>query len=551
MCSLQRLRALVNERLSAAAEEIFEAVQRTIAGYEQEVLQSEQEIRRQRRMLRSVLCPEPEVHKPQDQPQLALSVWNEDFASKQQQPDERCEPDWTSALEHDDEEPEKNPEELPSREEDNPIGFIFTGPNELHPQGPGGGGGGDPLPSTSAEPAETKVEVGDGASSGCSAVENDDSEDEWRASGGCPSDNSDSGSDCTSKWKKKKKGPRLPMALKVHPGKKTRSRICCKVCGKPFHATVSLVNHMDVHPKDVCGVCGERLDTEENFKVHVKTHVKAESCSVCGKCFGGSKSLATHMRIHTGEKPFNCSECGKSFNCQHNMMRHIRIHTGEKPYVCSVCAKCFNDYSTLKRHLRVHAHKKHLNRDNASEKESGNDGVKRVKNPSLKKQQTRTICEVCGKMFHSMVSLVNHAKSHSTDMCGVCGTHFDSEENLKLHLKTHKNGKVCDVCGKCFDSQGNLEMHMRIHTGEKPFLCSECGKSFNCRHNMMRHIRTHTGEKPYLCNTCGRSFSDHSSLKQHGSTHSGEKPHRCDVCGKGFHRKTYVRLHMKSHTTAK
>uniref|UniRef100_A0A3B4Y195 C2H2-type domain-containing protein n=1 Tax=Seriola lalandi dorsalis TaxID=1841481 RepID=A0A3B4Y195_SERLL len=55
--------------------------------------------------------------------------------------------------------------------------------------------------------------------------------------------------------------------------------------------------------------------------------------------------------------------------------------------------------------------------------------------------QSRTICEVCGKMFHSMVSLVNHAKSHATDLCGVCGTHFDSEENLKLHLKTHKNGK--------------------------------------------------------------------------------------------------------------
>uniref|UniRef100_A0A7N6AV30 C2H2-type domain-containing protein n=1 Tax=Anabas testudineus TaxID=64144 RepID=A0A7N6AV30_ANATE len=132
------------------------------------------------------------------------------------------------------------------------------------------------------------------------------------------------------------------------------------------------------------------------------------------------------------------------------------------------------------RHLMVHVHRKDLEPNSTS----GNDCVKKTTTSPTKRQQPRTICEVCGKMFHSMVSLVNHAKSHATDLCGVCGTRFDSEDNLKLHLKTHKNGKVCEVCGKCFDSQGNLEMHMRIHTGEKPFLCSECGKSFNCRLHM-------------------------------------------------------------------
>ncbi|XP_075941283.1 uncharacterized protein LOC142944596 [Anarhichas minor] len=532
MSGVQLLRVLVNERLSAAAEEIFEAVKKTIAGYEEVVL-------RQRRVLQTILKPEINMNKLSvDQPQLALSVWDEDFLSDRQQQD-HCDQDWSSGLDQDDQEPpqtEKSREEEELQEDDDTIRFIFTPPyvkNELDQplSGCQSSKGGHPLPSTPAEQDQTKVEDDDGASSSCSAA---DSGEEWGGSGGSQSDDSDRG------WTKRKE-PRLPTAQKLHPTKKAKSRIRCKVCGKVFHANVSLVNHMEAHPKDVCGVCGERLETEEGFRVHLKTHVKAEVCGICGKCFGASSSLETHMRVHTGEKPFNCSECGKSFNCHHNMMRHIRIHTGEKPYPCTVCGKCFNDYSTMKRHQLLHAHTRSRDPNNTSADEHVNDAEEKMTMSSPpKKHQTRTICEVCGKMFHSMVSLVNHAKSHATDLCGVCGTHFDSEEKLKLHLKTHKNGKVCEVCGKCFDSQGNLEMHMRIHTGEKPFLCSECGKCFNCR-----HIRTH------LCNTCGRCFSVRSTLKQHSSTHTGEKPHRCEICGKGFHRKTYVRLHMKSHATEK
>ena len=33
----------------------------------------------------------------------------------------------------------------------------------------------------------------------------------------------------------------------------------------------------------------------------------------CGKCFSQSSSVTTHMRIHTGERPFQCAECGMAF----------------------------------------------------------------------------------------------------------------------------------------------------------------------------------------------------------------------------------------------
>lgn len=63
MSGIQLLRAVVNERLSAAAEEIFEAVKTTIAGYEEEIQHSKREIRRQRRMLQTLLNPQIKINK--------------------------------------------------------------------------------------------------------------------------------------------------------------------------------------------------------------------------------------------------------------------------------------------------------------------------------------------------------------------------------------------------------------------------------------------------------------------------------------------------------
>lgn len=47
MFTIQRLRALFNERLTVAAEEIFGVIETTIVQYEEEIRRSKQEINRQ------------------------------------------------------------------------------------------------------------------------------------------------------------------------------------------------------------------------------------------------------------------------------------------------------------------------------------------------------------------------------------------------------------------------------------------------------------------------------------------------------------------------
>ncbi|XP_061524573.1 early growth response protein 1-like [Phycodurus eques] len=89
-----------------------------------------------------------------------------------------------------------------------------------------------------------------------------------------------------------------------------------------------------------------------------KSGVKAKAfpCFVegCERRFSRSDELNRHVRVHTGQKPFQCAVCARSFSRSDHLTTHMRTHTGEKPFSCDVCGKRFARSDERKRHGRVH-----------------------------------------------------------------------------------------------------------------------------------------------------------------------------------------------------
>ncbi|XP_042277373.1 zinc finger protein 480-like [Thunnus maccoyii] len=395
MSSVECLREFINERLTAAAEEIFGVFQKTIVNYEEE-------INRQRRLLDIIWKPEIKLHRielPQQH------VCKEDLADQQLFNQER-----NSSLDQEDPEPpqikDEQDELCNSLEGEQLVLKQETKTFMLTPTCEESDNSEDQTLDLSPDETQSATENEHVVSMSVksSVVPEPNSDDQLLShnshvaesqdhKGGKQGDSGSTGNTETKPQKshhKSKKKKRTQ--LNNHTGKKVLN---CDTCGRAFKRVSHLNRHRKVHT-------GER----------------PYPCNTCEKRFFELNILKVHMRIHTGERPYPCTFCEKRFTYLYALKAHTRIHTGEKPYKCNTCEKRFIEQSSLKAHMRIHTGEKPYP------------------------------CTFCEKRFTYLYALKLHMRVHTGEKpynCKTCGKDFSRGDYLKIHMRTHSGKRLSDV----------------------------------------------------------------------------------------------------------
>ncbi|XP_059205807.1 zinc finger protein 232-like [Centropristis striata] len=440
MSKVQTVRALVEQRLTAAAEEIFGLFERTIAEYEEQLCRSKEKNERQQKLLDAVFNPQLHLHRADVQ---QLSVSEEEFPSEQQE--RSC------SLDQDQDQEEPEPPHIKEEQESDNLktqrgnqGFtergilIQTGEHNADQE--------EPEPPNNKEEQERNKnhllkihkrfkELIEGGRRRGKQEDPDpphikeEQEEPWSSQEGEQLQGLEEAD--ISKFTftpvpvKSEEDEEKPQSSQLHQTQTEQMETAAggEDCGGPEpdrnsdpdpQVQLSNMNKAsDYSREEVSADWTETRKPQPDYKALRNKFEKPFRCSACGKRFNQNSNLKTHMRTHTGEKPFSCSVCGRRFIQKIHLQNHIKCHTGEKPYGCSLCNKSFSRSEYLQSHMRTHTGERPFS------------------------------CSVCYERFTWLNQYRNHKCGGESSQLHDVWSRQDARQTQTEHMETEADGEDC------------------------------------------------------------------------------------------------------------
>ncbi|XP_077582732.1 zinc finger E-box-binding homeobox 2 [Stigmatopora nigra] len=132
--------------------------------------------------------------------------------------------------------------------------------------------------------------------------------------------------------------------LSPEGGADTRRRLqACPFCQRTYQHGASLRDHIKYcQERDrahmACPFCGYTAPHRAQLEQHLALHQVQDKSAV-----------TLNQAVET--RKFKCLQCGKAFKYKHHLKEHLRIHSGEKPYECANCKKRFSHSGSYSSHL--------------------------------------------------------------------------------------------------------------------------------------------------------------------------------------------------------